>query len=199
MVLGTVLHAVSPACATLKLKELTTCSLSVVHSWQALAGLRLLIGCGEALNQAAGLYLTFFYKRNQLASRGAFYFGVFALAGSMNGLLAYAILKYLNGARGWLAWRWLFLIEGAITSLPYNARTISKTLLGLMSVFVGFFVFFLLPHNPEKLGKAFTAAEKEIATRRYREAYNVQNDTKIRGSQIVKVLKSPVAWIYGKV
>lgn len=92
--------------------QLTINRLGVVHSWQSLAGLRLLIGCGEALNQAAGLYLTFFYKRNQLASRGAFYFGMFALAGAFNGLLAYAIVKNLDGARGWRAWRWIFVIEG---------------------------------------------------------------------------------------
>jgi len=157
---------------------LFTTLLSVCQNWQALAGLRFLIGGGESLNLAAGLYLTFFYKRNQLASRGAFYFGVFALAGSFNGLLAYAILKNLNGARGWLAWRWLFLVEG------------------LMSVFSGFIIFFLLPRSPEKLKRNFTAHEKEIALRRYREGYNVQGDTKIRGKQVIRTLKDPHTWMY---
>jgi len=157
---------------------LFTTLMCIATSWQALAGLRVLIGCGEALNQAAGLYLTFFYKRNQLASRGAFYFGVYALAGSMNGLLGYGILKNLNGARGWLAWRWIFLIEG------------------LMSIFSGFIIIFLLPSSPEKLRRGFSAAEKDIALRRYREGYNVQGDTKIRGSQILKVLKDPHSWMY---
>ncbi|KAE8449120.1 hypothetical protein EG329_008504 [Mollisiaceae sp. DMI_Dod_QoI] len=83
-------------------------------SWKSLVGLRFLIGGAEALNQAAGLYLTFFYKRDQLASRGAFYFGVYALAGSMNGLLAYGIVKNLNRAGGWLPWKWIFLIEGIV-------------------------------------------------------------------------------------
>ena len=99
--------------------------MCVATSYSTLAGLRFLIGGGEALNQAAGLYLTFFYKRNQLASRGAFYFGVYALAGSMNGLLAYGVIKNLNGARGWLAWKWLFLIEGSYSchsNDTYSAR-----------------------------------------------------------------------------
>lgn len=81
-------------------------------NYESLAGLRVLIGGAEALNQAAGLYLTFFYRRDQLASRGSFYFGVYSLAGAFNGLLAYAIITDLNGTRGWLAWKWLFLIEG---------------------------------------------------------------------------------------
>jgi hypothetical protein len=35
-----------------------------------------------------------------------------ALAGSTNGLLTYAMLKTLNNVRGWLAWKWIFFIEG---------------------------------------------------------------------------------------
>jgi len=67
---------------------------------------------------------------------------------------------------------------------------------GVMSVFSGFIIFFLLPGSPEKLGRGFTAAEKEIALRRYREGYNVEGDTNVRGSQILKVLKDPHSWMY---
>jgi MFS family permease len=91
--------------------------MCVAKSWQALAGLRVLIGVGEALNSVAALYLTFLYKRNELATRGSLYYAMFALAGSMNGILSYGIVKNLNNARGWLAWRWLFLIEGNRSSL----------------------------------------------------------------------------------
>jgi hypothetical protein len=56
--------------------------------------------------------LTFFYKREELATRGGIYFSIVTAAGSANGLLAYAFLKNLNGVRGWLAWRWIFFIEG---------------------------------------------------------------------------------------
>ena len=67
---------------------------------------------------------------------------------------------------------------------------------GVMSVFSGIVIFFLLPASPEKLGRGFTAAEKEIALRRYREGYNVEGDTNVRGSQILKVLKDPHSWMY---
>ena len=63
-----------------------------------IAGLCVLIGYGESFLQAAGLYLTFFYKRNELATCGLIYYAMFAVAGSANSLLSYAILKDLNGA-----------------------------------------------------------------------------------------------------
>ena len=71
-----------------------------------------MIGCGEAFLQAAGLYLTFFYKRDQLATRGSIYFSMFAIAGSINGLISYGLLENLNNVHGWLAWRWIFFVEG---------------------------------------------------------------------------------------
>jgi hypothetical protein len=74
--------------------------------------LRILIGCGEAFIQAATLFLTFFYKREELATRGGIFYSMVTVAGSANGLLAYAFLKNMNGVRGWLAWRWIFFTEG---------------------------------------------------------------------------------------
>jgi MFS family permease len=92
-------------------------SISVCNTWQHIGGLRILVGCGEAFIQAAPLYLTFFYKRDQLATRGGIYFAMITVAGSANGLLAYAFLQNLNGVHGWLAWRWIFFVEGK--DLPY--------------------------------------------------------------------------------
>jgi MFS family permease len=86
--------------------------MSICNSWQQIGGLRILIGCGEAFIQAAYLYLTFFYKREELATRGGILYSMVAVSGSANGLIAYVLLKNMNGVRGWLAWRWMFLIEG---------------------------------------------------------------------------------------
>ena len=65
-----------------------------------------------------------------------------------------------------------------------------------MSVGFGFVVFLLLPSSPEKLRWGWSTAEKEIALRRYREAFNVENDTHVRGAQILGVLKDPKSWFY---
>lgn len=65
-----------------------------------------------------------------------------------------------------------------------------------MSIFTGFVVFICMPGSPEKLSRFFTANEKQIALRRYREGYNVEGDTKIRASQVFATLKDPHTWIY---
>lgn len=78
--------------------------------------------------QAAPLYVTLWYKRNELASRIGILFSMQALAGSFNGLIAYGIETNLNGALGVAAWQWIFLIEGTfvgelISTKDYNALT----------------------------------------------------------------------------
>ena len=77
-----------------------------------MVSLRVLIGASEAFVQAAPLYVTLWYKRDQLASRVAVLFSMSALAGSANGLIAYGIETSLDGAHGIDAWKWIFLVEG---------------------------------------------------------------------------------------
>lgn len=45
----------------------------------------------------------------------SFFFSSTVLAGAIGGLLAYGIAR-LGGDRGYAAWRWIFIIEGAITA-----------------------------------------------------------------------------------
>jgi MFS family permease len=70
------------------------------------------VGVGEGFLQAGPLYLSLWYKRDELATRGAIFFGMSAIAGAFNGIIAYGIEKNLAEAGGWAPWRWLFLIEG---------------------------------------------------------------------------------------
>ena len=56
--------------------------------------------------------------------------GAAALAGAFGGLIAYGIL-HMDGAAGYAGWRWLYIIEGAIT------------------IVFGFACFWLLPNKPE--------------------------------------------------
>ncbi|TAQ84354.1 hypothetical protein B7494_g7317 [Chlorociboria aeruginascens] len=64
---------------------LFTALLSQAKSYAAIVGLRVCIGVGEAFLQAGPLYLTFWYKRNQLATRASIFFSMSALAGAFNG------------------------------------------------------------------------------------------------------------------
>ena len=100
--------------------------LCVAENYSTIAGLRLGVGAGEAILQAGPLYLSFWYRRDELATRGAIFFATSAVAGAFNGIIAYAIFQNLEGVNGWGSWRWLFLIEGMFHRhssifLPLNA------------------------------------------------------------------------------
>lgn len=70
------------------------------------------------------------YKRSEAQKRFSFFFSSTTLAGAFGGLLAYGISQ-MNGVRGYSGWRWVFIIEGAITAV------------------VAFILFFLIPDFPE--------------------------------------------------
>jgi MFS family permease len=87
-------------------------SICTAKSYAAVVGLRVGVGIGEAFLQAGPLYLSLWYKRDELATRGAIFFSTAAIAGAFNGIIAYGIGKNLEGAGGFRSWHWLFLIEG---------------------------------------------------------------------------------------
>ena len=70
------------------------------------------------------------YKRTESQRRFSFFFSSTTLAGAFGGLLAAAIGK-MNGMRGYLAWRWIFILEGCLTCL------------------VAIVFFFVIPDFPE--------------------------------------------------
>ncbi|KAK4223101.1 putative transporter [Podospora fimiseda] len=155
-----------------------TAIMTEANNWQTIAGLRVVVGAFEAFINGAPLYLTFWYKPDELATRGAIFMSMMNLAGSMNGLIAYAIQSGpLNGRYGRPAWRWIFLVEGVV------------------SVGFGLVILFLLPTTPERVKWGFSKDEKKIAMRRTEEAYNVPN-AKPNGAQFVAALKDPKTWFY---
>ncbi|KAF8537512.1 major facilitator superfamily domain-containing protein [Trichophaea hybrida] len=74
--------------------------------------------------------LSMWYQREESQKRFSFFFISTALAGAFGGLLASAIGK-MDGYHGKLAWRWIFILEGALTCL------------------VGILSYFLIPDFPE--------------------------------------------------
>ncbi|KAL6877639.1 major facilitator superfamily domain-containing protein [Trichoderma longibrachiatum] len=89
--------------------------MGFVHSYNALIGLRFLLGIFEAGVLPGIIYVTaMYYKRHEYQKRMSFFFCSTVVAGAFGGLLAYAISK-LGGHHNFAAWRWIFIIEGAIT------------------------------------------------------------------------------------
>ena len=87
----------------------------IVQSYAGLLVCRVLLGALEGgLFPGLTIYLTMFYTKRELALRIGYLFVSAAIAGSMGGLLAYAI-GFLDGKAGLRGWRWIIIIEGLPT------------------------------------------------------------------------------------
>lgn len=62
-------------------------------------------------------YLSKWYTRKELALRMSIFYSGSLVSGAFGNLIAAGILSRLDGTRGLAAWRWLYIIEGAITCL----------------------------------------------------------------------------------
>ncbi|KAG6359835.1 hypothetical protein INS49_010888 [Diaporthe citri] len=62
------------------------------------------------------LYLSFFYKSKELPIRLSFFWGSYITTQIISALLAFGIL-HLRAETGWAGWRWLFALEGGLTTI----------------------------------------------------------------------------------
>ncbi|OQO05910.1 hypothetical protein B0A48_10006 [Cryoendolithus antarcticus] len=92
--------------------------MGFVQTYPQLVAVRFLLGIFEAGLGPGSIYLiSMYYKRFELPKRLSWWYTSGIVAGAFGGLLAYAIASGLNGTRGWLAWRWIFIIEGLVTTV----------------------------------------------------------------------------------
>ncbi|KAL6716471.1 High-affinity nicotinic acid transporter [Lecanora helva] len=112
---------------------LVTLCQGLVQNWSGLLATRFFLGLAETGMFPGSFYLIgMWYKRSEAQKRYSFFFGSTSLAGAFGGLLASAIGK-MNGMRGYLGWRWIFIsVEGTLSCV------------------VAFFLFFLIPDFPEE-------------------------------------------------
>lgn len=98
-----------------------------MKSWGALAALRWLVGMSEAfVITGTIMYVSFWYKYDEIALRAAIFFSTWAISGVFNGLISYAIMHHLEGKNGWKSWQWIFLIEGVSSRRWIDTKDISK-------------------------------------------------------------------------
>ncbi|KAK7206464.1 MFS transporter [Myxozyma melibiosi] len=94
---------------------LSACT-AAVQGFGGLFAVRFLIGFAEAVFYPGVMfYLSCWYTKYEIAKRSAIFVTGSWVSGAFSGLIAYGIMKNMDGARGLEAWRWLFLIEGVIT------------------------------------------------------------------------------------
>lgn len=110
------------------------------------------------------------YKRHEAQKRYTFFFASTTLAGAFGGLLASAIGK-LNGVRGYLGWRWIFILEGILTCL------------------VSFIWFFVIPDFPEN-AKWLSDAEREYVKARLEDDQGKSTlERRITGKDVLNCFK----------
>ncbi|KAK8086390.1 hypothetical protein PG994_001364 [Apiospora phragmitis] len=116
-----------------------------VHSYGGLVAVRFFLGITEAPFYPGATYmLAIFYTRKEVATRIAWFYCAQILATGFSGLISAGVFWGLDGARGLAGWRWLFIIEGAITG------------------FVAIVGFWMLPNTPLTT-HWLTPAERELA------------------------------------
>jgi MFS family permease len=148
---------------------ISICILSwgILASLQALATsfgflvmLRALLGVGEAaFGPGVPFYLSFFFRRNELAFRTGLFISASPLSASFAGALAYVITKVGEKAIGVNPWRILFLLEG------------------FPSVLVAVWAWEFIPDGPGE-AKWLNLRQREVAVLRLRqEREDHDNDT----------------------
>ncbi|PWY85734.1 putative MFS transporter [Aspergillus sclerotioniger CBS 115572] len=89
----------------------------LVSNWGGLMTTRWFLGMFETGMFPGCFYLLgMWYKRSEAQKRFSFFFSSTTLAGAFGGLLASGLGK-MDGIRGYGGWRWVFIIEGVITSV----------------------------------------------------------------------------------
>ncbi|KAM5355029.1 hypothetical protein ACJ41O_001675 [Fusarium nematophilum] len=120
-------------------------ALSQSKSYEGFLAGRFFLGCIEAgLFPGAIFLLTCWYTKKEIGKRFCIFYTSGCIAPALGGIMAGAIIKGLEGAQGIPGWRWLLIVEGALT------------------VVCGFGLYFVLPDYPHN-ARFFTAEQRRLA------------------------------------
>ncbi|KAJ4017839.1 hypothetical protein NW766_003910 [Fusarium irregulare] len=121
---------------------------ALVKNYAGLVVCRFFLGITEAPFYPGATYmLSIFYTRKEVAARIALLYCAQILATGFSGLIAAGIFAGMDGLAGLAGWRWLFIVEGAVTAL------------------VAIVGFFMLPNTPLTT-RWLTEREKQLAHER---------------------------------
>ncbi|KAJ5325525.1 MFS general substrate transporter [Penicillium brevicompactum] len=128
------------------------------QNFGGLVACRFLLGFVEAAYfPGCMVTLSAWYTRKELSLRTAILYCGSLLSGAFSGLIAAAITDNMDGVRGLRAWRWIFIIEGAIT---------------VVVAFSAYFVLINFPHNTTGISDT----ERELAIWRLRKDIGAQDE-----------------------
>ncbi|GAA5820965.1 hypothetical protein JCM11251_001898 [Rhodosporidiobolus azoricus] len=141
-------------------------STGFVQNYHQLLAVRILLGfCESPYFPGALFILSSWYSKTELALRTATLYCGSLLAGAFSGLIAAGIQANMDGTLGYESWRWLFIIEGALTS---GIAIIS---------------YFILPDYPATT-KRLSLRERAMAV------YRLERDTGVRDDDSATMMQN---------
>ncbi|KAF2751497.1 MFS general substrate transporter [Sporormia fimetaria CBS 119925] len=158
--------------------------MGFADNWQGLAALRVVLGLLEAGFFPSCVYLlSTWYTRYDVGKRYSVFYILGSLASACAGILAYGLMQ-LNGREGLTGWRWIFIIEGALTMF-----------LGL----VGYWMLVDFPDQAHKSWKFLNEREVKFIIDRVN---HDRGDAKVEPFSLGKFLgsaKDPKIWAYAMI
>ena len=152
---------------------------AISSSFGLLLVLRLLLGISEAaFGPGVPFYLSFFYKRDELALRTGLFISAAPLATSFAASLAWVITK-ISQHIAITPWRMLFLVEG------------------FPSIIIAVFAWFYIPDSPETAVYLNRRARRVARLRLRKEDFNESGSEKkgLDYTEILATLIDPKAYI----
>ncbi|GAA6034267.1 hypothetical protein JCM8097_003815 [Rhodosporidiobolus ruineniae] len=141
-------------------------STGFVKNYHQLLAVRILLGfCESPYFPGALFVLSSWYTKQELAFRTATLYCGSLLLGAFSGLISAGIEAGLNGKLGYESWRWLFIIEGAITC------------------FIAILAYFVLPDYPATT-KRLSLRERALAV------YHLERDTGTRDDDSATMMQN---------
>lgn len=151
----------------------------LVQNYAGLVTTRFLLGVFECGMFPGCFYvLGMWYRRDEAQKRYSLFFSSTSLAGAFGGLLASAIGK-MDGLRGYRGWRWIFILEGALT-------------LALGLVFL-----FTLPSFPEQAGWLTAEERAYLQARLEADQGRSAAERKLAFADVGRVLRDYKIWLGG--
>ncbi|KAK3984209.1 major facilitator superfamily domain-containing protein [Cladorrhinum sp. PSN332] len=93
-----------------------TAVMGAVKTYPQLCALRFLVGIFESgFTPAVSFVFSCWYRRDEIGKRMSLYLTSAMMGGAFGGLIAGGVMENLEGAAGIRGWRWLFIVEGAVT------------------------------------------------------------------------------------
>ncbi|KIE00143.1 MFS transporter, partial [Metarhizium majus ARSEF 297] len=155
---------------------ITICTAAVT-TYGGLLAVRMALGLAEAgFFPGMMMYLCFWYKPEERATRMAIFATSVSVAGAFGGVLATGI-SFLNKKAGLSGWQWLFILEG------------------IPAVLVGIMVWFYLPDYPQT-SSWLTPEERAFAVKRLGPYAPSMGDKHWDSDVAKKTLIDPWFWLF---